>query len=226
MGAAGKDLTQGAQRREAQRREAQRALRRRELWRYGLFGNWEVRDTGRRRESCRSRCARNSRAGCRFGGYAGALAGQHWIWTRDCSAADWSGETRDFPAGARRRGVAAGEPEITWRSAEKIVVWDACLSFLSIFMQVERHREIVVRYQDLQGEWKEVRAGEERDCRSCCSTRSIIWMGFWPWIVLRIFGRCAHGKSLKRDIGRGVLMRWLRRRVSAESVVGNKLREN
>jgi peptide deformylase len=54
-------------------------------------------------------------------------------------------------------------PEITWRSPEKIVVWDGCLSFLSIFMQVERHREIVVRYQDLQGEWKEVRAGEERD---------------------------------------------------------------
>jgi peptide deformylase len=53
-------------------------------------------------------------------------------------------------------------PEITWRSEEKIVVWDACLSFLSIFMQVERHREIVVRYQDLRGEWKEVRAGEER----------------------------------------------------------------
>ena len=54
-------------------------------------------------------------------------------------------------------------PEITWRSADNIVVWDACLSFLSIFMQVERHREIVVRYQDLQGEWKEVRAGEQRD---------------------------------------------------------------
>jgi peptide deformylase len=54
-------------------------------------------------------------------------------------------------------------PEITWRSAEKIVVWDACLSFLSIFMQVERHREIAVRYQDLRGEWKEVRAGEERN---------------------------------------------------------------
>jgi peptide deformylase len=54
-------------------------------------------------------------------------------------------------------------PEITWRSEEKIVVWDGCLSFLSIFMQVERHREIVVRYQDLSGEWKEVRASEERD---------------------------------------------------------------
>jgi len=54
-------------------------------------------------------------------------------------------------------------PEITWRSEAKIVVWDACLSFLSIFMQVQRHREIVVRYQDLRGEWKEVRASEERD---------------------------------------------------------------
>lgn len=54
-------------------------------------------------------------------------------------------------------------PTIIERSKEKIVVWDACLSFLSIFMQVERHREIVVSYQDLQGEWHEVQAGEERN---------------------------------------------------------------
>lgn len=54
-------------------------------------------------------------------------------------------------------------PEITERSPEKIVVWDACLSFLSIFMQVERHREITVRYQNLSGEWNEIRAGEERN---------------------------------------------------------------
>ena len=54
-------------------------------------------------------------------------------------------------------------PEITERSEEKIVVWDACLSFLSIFMQVERHREIVVRYQDLRGAWQELRADEERN---------------------------------------------------------------
>jgi peptide deformylase len=54
-------------------------------------------------------------------------------------------------------------PEITERSEEKIVVWDACLSFLSIFMQVERHREIVLRYQDLRGEWQELRACEERN---------------------------------------------------------------
>jgi peptide deformylase len=54
-------------------------------------------------------------------------------------------------------------PEISQRSPEKIVVWDACLSFLSIFMQVERHREISVRYQDLNGEWNEIRAGEDRN---------------------------------------------------------------
>jgi len=54
-------------------------------------------------------------------------------------------------------------PEIIERSAEKIVVWDACLSFLSIFMQVSRHQAITVRYQDLQGAWHEVRATEERD---------------------------------------------------------------
>jgi peptide deformylase len=54
-------------------------------------------------------------------------------------------------------------PEIIERSAEKIVVWDACLSFLSIFMQVERHREITVRYQNLQGETLEFNAGDDRD---------------------------------------------------------------
>jgi peptide deformylase len=54
-------------------------------------------------------------------------------------------------------------PEITEGSAQKIVVWDACLSFLSIFMQVERHREIAVRYQDLRGEWHEVQASDERN---------------------------------------------------------------
>ena len=54
-------------------------------------------------------------------------------------------------------------PEILERSDEKIVVWDACLSFLSIFMQVERHREITVRYRDLDGESHEFRAGDDRN---------------------------------------------------------------
>lgn len=54
-------------------------------------------------------------------------------------------------------------PEIVAKSEEKIVVWDGCLSFLSLFVRVERHKEITVRYQDLAGEWKEFRAGEEKD---------------------------------------------------------------
>ncbi len=54
-------------------------------------------------------------------------------------------------------------PEIIEASDEKVVVWDACLSFLSIFMQVERRRTITVRYQNLQGETLEFVAGEDRN---------------------------------------------------------------
>ena len=54
-------------------------------------------------------------------------------------------------------------PEITERSDEKIVVWDACLSFLSIFMQVERYRRISVRYQNLEGDTLEFEAGDDRN---------------------------------------------------------------
>ena len=51
------------------------------------------------------------------------------------------------------------------------MVWDACLSFLSIFMQVERHREIRVRYQDLHGEWQEIQAGAEKDLIGIAAAR-------------------------------------------------------
>jgi peptide deformylase len=54
-------------------------------------------------------------------------------------------------------------PEIVERSKETIVIWDACLSFLSIFMQVERHREITVRYQELDGHIVEVEASEDNN---------------------------------------------------------------
>lgn len=54
-------------------------------------------------------------------------------------------------------------PKIIERSDARIVVWDACLSFLSIFMQVERNRDITVQYQDLQGQTHEIQAGELRD---------------------------------------------------------------
>ena len=54
-------------------------------------------------------------------------------------------------------------PETIERSEEKIIVWDACLSFLSIFMQVERHRQITVRYQNPEGEIFEFDAGDDRN---------------------------------------------------------------
>jgi peptide deformylase len=54
-------------------------------------------------------------------------------------------------------------PEIIESSQEKIIVWDACLSFLSIFMQVERHREVTVRYQTLRGETCEFEASDDKN---------------------------------------------------------------
>lgn len=54
-------------------------------------------------------------------------------------------------------------PEIVERSEETITVWDACLSFLSIFMQVERHRQITVRYQNPEGEILAFDAGDDRN---------------------------------------------------------------
>lgn len=52
-------------------------------------------------------------------------------------------------------------PEIIRQSKERIIVWDACLSFLSIFMQVERCRQITVRYQNLECETLEFDAGDD-----------------------------------------------------------------
>ncbi len=54
-------------------------------------------------------------------------------------------------------------PEIIQHSAEKIIVWDACLSFLSIFMQVERNRHVTVRYQNVAGDTLEFEAGDDRN---------------------------------------------------------------
>lgn len=54
-------------------------------------------------------------------------------------------------------------PAVVVASEETTIVWDACLSFLSIFMQVRRHYRVTVRYQDLAGAWHEVEAGPEDD---------------------------------------------------------------
>jgi len=54
-------------------------------------------------------------------------------------------------------------PEIIEASEETMVVWDACLSFLSIFMQVERRRTVKVRYQTPEGDTLEFEAGDDRN---------------------------------------------------------------
>ncbi|PJJ60468.1 peptide deformylase [Hymenobacter chitinivorans] len=54
-------------------------------------------------------------------------------------------------------------PSIVEHSPDTIEVWDACLSFLSIFMRVTRYPWIRVRYQDLRGAWHETHAGAEDD---------------------------------------------------------------
>ena len=49
-------------------------------------------------------------------------------------------------------------PSIVEHSAEVVTVWDGCLSFLSIFCQVPRWAWVRVRYQDLDGAWRETTA--------------------------------------------------------------------
>jgi peptide deformylase len=49
-------------------------------------------------------------------------------------------------------------PEIVSMSSEKMVVWDACLSYLSIFFQVARSPEIRVKYRDMDLKEREVSA--------------------------------------------------------------------
>jgi peptide deformylase len=61
------------------------------------------------------------------------------------------------------RPLTLVNPVITGRSEAVEVVWDACLSFLSIFMRVPRHREIRVRFRDLEGAEHEIDAGAEHD---------------------------------------------------------------
>jgi peptide deformylase len=52
-------------------------------------------------------------------------------------------------------------PQIVERSSETMVVWDACLSFLSIFCQVTRNQWIRVRYQTPSGACHEIRVDAE-----------------------------------------------------------------
>ena len=43
-------------------------------------------------------------------------------------------------------------PEITWRSKEKITLWDDCMSFPALLVRVGRHRSISMKFQDENGD--------------------------------------------------------------------------
>jgi len=53
------------------------------------------------------------------------------------------------------------DPVIEDRSPERLVLWDACLSFLDIFFTVERHAWIEVSYTDLDGTRHRLRAEDD-----------------------------------------------------------------
>jgi len=52
-------------------------------------------------------------------------------------------------------------PGIVEHSDDTTVVWDGCLSFLCVFLQVPRYSWIKVRYQDLSGEWHNIKAEDD-----------------------------------------------------------------
>ncbi len=54
-------------------------------------------------------------------------------------------------------------PKVVSHSSETVTVWDSCLCFLSIFMQVERYERITVEYYDLTGKSCTLEAGPDND---------------------------------------------------------------
>jgi peptide deformylase len=52
-------------------------------------------------------------------------------------------------------------PTITWASAEKFRLWDDCFSFPNLMVELERHREIEVHYQDSTGAPQVLRARDD-----------------------------------------------------------------
>lgn len=64
-------------------------------------------------------------------------------------------EYRVFVMGSGDNYVAFFNPEITWVSEDKSKMEEGCLSFLDLFLNVERPNTIKVKYQDFTGSVKE-----------------------------------------------------------------------
>jgi hypothetical protein len=84
-------------------------------------------------------------------------------------------------------------PAIVERSEETMVLWDACLSFLFVFCQVVRHRELTVRYQDLEGAWHELEAGVENDLSALLQVK--LQYTQTTWLLTDVFRVSHQGKS-------------------------------
>ena len=63
-------------------------------------------------------------------------------------------EYRVFVMGSGDNYVAFFNPEITWKSEDTSKMEEGCLSFLDLFLSVERPNTIKVNYQDFTGEKK------------------------------------------------------------------------
>ena len=61
---------------------------------------------------------------------------------------------RVFVMGSGDNYVAFFNPEITWSSEEKIKMEEGCLTYLDLFLNIERPISIMVSYQDFTGEKK------------------------------------------------------------------------
>jgi peptide deformylase len=64
-------------------------------------------------------------------------------------------EHRVFVMGSGENFVAFFNPEIIWKSEETIKMEEGCLSFMDLFISIDRPISIKVKYQDFTGETKE-----------------------------------------------------------------------
>ena len=64
-------------------------------------------------------------------------------------------EYRVFVMGSNDSYVDFFNPEIIWKSEETIRMEEGCLSFVDLFLNIERPISIKVKYQDFTGETKE-----------------------------------------------------------------------
>jgi peptide deformylase len=64
----------------------------------------------------------------------------------------------DRKGGEEPRPMVLVNPEVAWRSEEEVVQEEGCLSLPGQFAEVARPASVRVRYQDLEGETREVEA--------------------------------------------------------------------